>query len=549
MIGAPPQGLPFGMPSTRLAVERTGSPKRAMSRSTRRRDRRERQQRREKASQVPRLPWRNLTNPYPPIEVLSADQVEAIHTASLRVLSEIGMKVLGADARDRLAAAGAEVDHQDRMVRCDPGMVEEHMALAPSSFTIKARNPARSITIGGNHVNFGPVGGPSFVSDLDRGRRAGSYEEMCDFLRVLQSLDIVHLGGTGSFVPMDLPAETRHLDSYYAAATLHDKIWAAQLLGGYRARDALEMQCIVHGIAYEDLPDHIVTLGNINTNSPRQLDGNMSAGLTELALAGQPVVVTPFTLLGAMAPVTIAGALTQQNAEALFGMMLCQIIRPGTPVVYGGFTSNVDMKSGAPAFGTPEYVKATQAGAQLARRYQVPFRSSSTNASNVVDAQAAYESEMSLWAAVMGHANLVFHACGWLEGGLVASFEKLIIDAEMLQMMAEYLTPVTVDEDTLAVDAIAEVAPGGHFFGASHTLARYQNAFYEPLVSDWRNFETWQEDGALTATQRANGIWKQLLAEYQPPPLDPGIREALEEFVARRKQAITSGPDLLDYDM
>lgn len=517
-----------------------------MSRRTRRR---ERQERREKASQVPRLPWRNLTNPYPPIEVLNAEQLEAIHRASLRVLSEIGMKVLSQSARERLAAAGAEVDHGERMVCCDPAMVEEFMALAPSSFTIRARNPAKSVTVGGNHVNFGPVGGPSFVSDLDKGRRAGTFDEMCDFLRVLHSLDIVHLGGAGSFEPLDLPAETRHLDRSYAAATLHDKVWSANLLGGYRARDGLEMQCIVNGIDYADLPNHVVTLGNINTNSPRQLDGNMSAGLTELALAGQPVVVTPFTLLGAMAPTTIAGALTQQNAEALFGMMLCQIIRPGTPVVYGGFTSNVDMKSGAPAFGTPEYVKATQAGAQLARRYNVPFRSSSTNASNVVDAQAAYESEMSIWAAVMGHTNLVFHAGGWLEGGLTASFEKLIIDAEMLQMMAEYLTPVVVDEETLAVDAIAEVMPGGHFFGAAHTLARYESAFYEPLVSDWRNFESWHEDGARTATERANGIWKQLLAEYEPPPLDESIREALADYVTRRKKEIESGGELLDYDM
>jgi trimethylamine--corrinoid protein Co-methyltransferase len=480
-----------------------------MSRSTRRRDRRERRERRENASQVPRLPWRNLTNPYPPIEVLSADQVEAIHAASLRVLAEIGMKVLSQSARDRLAAAGAEVSDGDRMVCCDPAMVKEYMALAPSRFTVKARNPGKSVIVGDNHVNFGPVGGPSFVSDMDRGRRAGTFDEMCDFLRVLHSLDIVHLGGAGSFEPLDLPAETRHLDKYYAAATLHDKTWGANLLGGYRARDALEMHCIVHGIEFDDLPK----------------------------------------LLGAMAPTTIAGALTQQNAEALFGMMLCQIIRPGTPVVYGGFTSNVDMKSGAPAFGTPEYVKATQAGAQLARRYNVPFRSSSTNASNVVDAQAAYESEMSLWAAVMGHSNIVFHAGGWLEGGLTASFEKLIIDAEMLQMMAEYLAPVIVDEETLAVDAIAEVAPGGHFFGAAHTLARYENAFYEPIVSDWRNFETWQEDGALTATQRANAIWKELLAEYEPPPLDAGIRDALEDYVARRKEAINAGGELLDYDM
>jgi len=511
-----------------------------MSRPTRRRDRRAR---RAQASRVPRLAWRNLVNPYPPIEVLSSDQIEAIHTASLRVLAEIGMKVLGVDARNRLAAAGAEVDHGEMIVHCDPAMVEEHMAAAPRRFSIAARNPAKTITLGDNHVNFNAVGGPSFVSDLDRGRRAGTFEEMCDFLRVVQMLDILHLGGTGSFEPMELPAETRHLDKYLAAIRLHDKVWGAWLLGGFRARDALEMLCIVHGIGYEDLPARPVVIGNINTNSPRQLDASMSDGLTELALAGQPVVVTPFTLLGAMAPATIAGALTQQNAEALFGMMLCQVINPGTPVVYGGFTSNVDMKSGAPAFGTPEYVKATQAGAQLARRYGVPFRSSSTNASNVVDAQAAYESEMSLWGAVMGHTNLVHHAGGWLEGGLVASFEKLVIDAEMLQMMSEYLQPVVVDAETIGLDAIAEVPPGGHFFGASHTLERYETAFYTPMVSDWRNFETWQEDGARTATERANAVWKQLVAEYEQPALDPGVDEALEAYVARRKAEITADPE------
>ena len=503
--------------------------------------RRRRRERRAPSTSVPRLPWRNLVNPLAPIEVLSEDQIEAIHRASLRVLAEIGMKMLGSDARERLARAGAEVDHAEMMVRFDPGMVEEHMALAPSHVTIRARNPAKSITLGGNHINFFPVGGPSFVSDTDRGRRAGTYEEMCDFLRLVQCFDILHAGGASPFEPLDLPAESRHLDKCYAAITCHDKIWSVPMLGGFRARDALELLCIVHGIGYEQLPGQVVSLGNINTNSPRQLDESMSDALTVLAKAGQPVVVTPFTLLGAMAPTTIAGALTQQNAEALAGMVLTQVVRPGVPVVYGGFTSNVDMKSGAPAFGTPEYVKATQAGGQLARRYRVPYRTSNTNASTVVDAQAAYESEMSIWAAVTGHGNMVAHSGGWLEGGLVASFEKLIIDAEMLQMMGEYLQPIVVDEDSLAFDAIAEVPPGGHFFGATHTIARYETAFYAPLVSDWSNFETWEERGALTATQRANRIWKQLLEEYEAPPLDPAVDEALRDYVARRKREIPPG--------
>ena len=502
---------------------------------------RKRQGRRPRSNDLPILKWRSLTNPYPPIEVLSADQIEAIHHTSLRVLAEIGMKVLSPGARKLYASAGAEVDETQELVRFDPAMIEELVAKAPAEFTVRARNPDKNIHFGANHINFAPVGGPSFVSDLDKGRRAGTYAEFCDFLRLVQSFDVIHIGGAGVFEPLDLPAESRHLDRYYAAITLHDKIWSASLLGGFRAQDGIEMVKIVHGMDDEGLKRQPVLLGNINTNSPRQLDGNMSDGLTILASRGQPVVVTPFTLLGAMAPVTIAGALTQQNAEALAGIALTQIINPGVPVVYGGFTSNVDMKSGAPAFGTPEYVVATQAGGQLARRYKLPYRSSNTNASNVVDAQAAYESVMSLWAAVMGHTNLVNHGAGWLEGGLVASFEKLIIDADLLQMMSEYLQPVVVNEDTLAFDAIAEVAPGGHFFGATHTLARYETAFYQPLVSDWRNFETWAEDGALTATQRANALWKQLLSQYEQPKIDPATDEALREYIARRKREIPKG--------
>ena len=237
-----------------------------------------------------------------------------------------------------------------------------------------------------------------------------------------------------------------------------------------------------------------------------------------------------------MSPATLAGALAQQNAEALAVIAFTQMVRAGAPVLYGGFTSNVDMKTGAPAFGTPEYTRAAIAGGQLARRYNLPYRSSNACAANSVDAQAAYESEMSLWGAILGHANLVKHGAGWMEGGLVASYEKMIVDAELLQMMSEFLQPIVVDDDTLALDAIAEVGPGGHFFGAAHTLARYETAFYAPMVSDWRNFETWREAGAKDATQRANAIWKQLLAEYQPPPLDPACAEAVTDFVERRKR-------------
>jgi trimethylamine--corrinoid protein Co-methyltransferase len=248
------------------------------------------------------------------------------------------------------------------------------------------------------------------------------------------------------------------------------------------------------------------------------------------------VVLTPFTLSGAMAPATVAGALAQQNAEALAGIAFIQMVNPGVPCVYGGFTSNVDMKTGAPAFGTPEYTRAAMAGGQLARRYGFPYRSSNACAANIVDAQAAYESEMSLWGAVMGHANLILHGAGWMEGGLVASFEKMVLDVEMIQSMVEFMQPLIVDEDTLGFEAMREVGPGGHFFGAAHTLARYEKAFYAPLLSDWRNFETWRLAGGLDAAQRANAIWKQVLSEFTPPPLDPAIDEALKAFIARRKE-------------
>jgi trimethylamine--corrinoid protein Co-methyltransferase len=254
-----------------------------------------------------------------------------------------------------------------------------------------------------------------------------------------------------------------------------------------------------------------------------------------MSARNQVIVITPFTLSGAMSPATLAGALAQQNAEALAGIAFTQMVGPGAPVIYGGFTSNVDMKSGAPAFGTPEYTKAALAGGQLARRYKLPYRSSNANASNAVDAQAAYESEMSLWGAAMGHANLVMHGAGWMEGGLTTSFEKTVLDAELLQMMAEFLTPIEVTEETLGLEAVREVGPGGHFFGAAHTLARYESAFYAPILSDWRNFETWQEAGSPDATKRANALYKRLLKDYTPPPLDPAVAEELAAFVARRK--------------
>ena len=481
------------------------------------------------------LPWRRVENPFPPMEVLSADQLEHIHLASLTVLEELGMEVLGAEARRIYRQAGADVDEGDKRVRLDRALVMERLAAAPAEFTLYSRIPGRHVTLGGNRIVMAAVSSPPNCSDLDGGRRAGSFRDFRNLVRLAASLHCVHMFAGYPVEPIDLPVPTRHLDCYLTFIADTDRVWRTYALGAQRSRDGIEMNRIARGITDDAMRERPGLITLINTNSPLRLDEPMSQGLIEMARAGQAVAITPFTLLGAMAPSTLAGALAQQNAEALAGLALVQMVRPGNPSLYGGFTSNVDMKSGAPAFGTPEYVKATLAGGQLARRYRLPFRTSNVNASNAVDAQAAYESGMSLWAAFMAHGNLIHHGAGWLEGGLVASFEKMIVDAEMIQGMFETLRPIVVDDAEIGIDAMAEVGPGGHFFGARHTLERYRNAFYAPMLSDWRNFESWQEAGAPDATRRANAIWKRLLAAFEPPPLDPAIREELEAYVARRK--------------
>ncbi len=484
---------------------------------------------------VEQISWRQVANPFPPLEAVSADELEAIHRASLRVLEEIGVDFLLPEARDMLERAGADVAADGPRVRFDRAFIREAVARAPSTFAVHARNPARDLVFGGNAVNFAVVASAPNVSDLDRGRRPGNFEDYCNLVRLGQALNIAHLNAGYPVEPTDLPPPTRHLDAFLAQIRLSDKVYSGYALGRERMVDFIEMARMARGVDEARFEREPSLCTVVNANSPLQYDRPMLEGLIEMARRNQVVVITPFTLAGAMAPVTVVGALVQQNAEALAGIAFAQVVRPGAPVMYGGFTSNVDMRTGSPAFGTPEYAKATLVGGQLARRVGVPFRASNATSANAPDGQAVYESEMSVWASVMAHASLVKHGLGWLQGGLCASYEKLVLDAEMLQAMAEFLTPLTVDDDALAVEAIAEVGPGGHFFSSSHTLARYERAFYAPLVSDWRNFETWSADGAVGATQWANRIWKRLLAEYEAPPLDPAIDEALADFVARRK--------------
>ena len=485
---------------------------------------------------IAQLPWRRVVNPYEPIRILSQDTVEAIHAASMEVLENLGIEFLDARARELLDEAGADIDHDSQLVRMDRGLVLDAIAKAPRRFTLHARNPERWIVLGDNHVSFDSVGGPPNASDLDGGRRSGNAVDFRNFVRLAQSLNALQACGGVPVAPIELDAETRHLDCNLAFITLTDKVWHATGLGRRRMADSIDMLCIARNKTRADIAAEPGLYTTINANSPRRFDGPMLEGLMEAVENGQAVSITPFTLSGAMSPPTVVGSLVQQNAEALAGIAFAQIVAPGSPCLYGGFTTNVDMKTGAPAFGTPEYAKACLAAGQLARHYGLPYRSSNTNASNAVDAQATYESSMSLWASVMGHANLVHHGAGWLEGGLTASFEKAIVDAEMIQMMVELLEPLVADARSLSVEAIGEVEPGGHFFGSSQTMELYETAFYSPMLSDWRNYETWEEDGAATATRRANRIWKQLLKDYEPPPIDPATRRELEAFVAAGKR-------------
>ena len=487
------------------------------------------------------LPWINLVNPYPPLEPLSGDQLGALHAASMTVLEDYGIEVLSERVRASFRGAGARVDDGHGIVRPDRELVLDLVARAPGAFSLTPRNPNRRLEVGGAHIHFGMVSGPPNVHDCVNGRRPGNFADYERLVQLGQTFNAIHFFGNQSVAPIDLPAQTRHLDTYRASLILSDKVFSAVPIGRGRVRDAVEMVARARGLSLGELAISPSLFGNININSPRKLDEAMSEGALALAEYGQAVIVTPFTLMGAMTPVTLAAGLVQQNAEALFGIAMVQLFFPGTPVVYGGFTSNVDMRSGAPAFGTPENAKANLAGGQLARHYGLPYRSSGCNASNAADAQAVYETQMSLWSAVLGNGNLLYHAAGWLEGGLVASFEKVIIDVEILQNLTCLFSKPKVNTEELALDTIGAVPPGGHFFGTEHTMQRYESAFYQPLLSDWQNNESWVEAGAKDATQRATDLWQQAIHSFEPPPIDPGRLEAIDEYVEKRKHEIGSG--------
>ncbi len=486
------------------------------------------------ADQTPRSSaYRSLVNPFEPVKIFSDDQVEFLHQSALDILERQGMRVLSPRGRAVLAGAGAQVDESTHMVRLDRSLVETALESVPPEVNLVARNPARTSRVGGKHVVFAPVAGPPSATDEVRGRRSGSIADYRELVKLSQSFDVVHVLGQMT-EPQDVPVAVRHLETSLAQLTLGDKPPYFYCRGDGQLGDCFAMLRIAHGIDEATFVAEPRCYSIVNTNSPLQLDLPMTDGILEFARNGQLVIITPFTLAGAMAPVTIVGALMQAHAEALFGITLAQLVRPGAPVLYGSFTSNVDMKSGSPAFGTPEYAKAAFGAGQLARHIGVPWRCSSATASNAPDAQSVYESQMSLWGALLGGCNFMLHAAGWLEGGLNCSYEKFILDVEMLQMFAELFRPLAVSRDEIGIDAVAEVGPGGHFFASAHTMQRYRQAVYAPLVSDWRHFGAWREDGAKTATQRATTVWQQTLAAFEPPALDAAVNEALKAFVERR---------------
>ena len=469
---------------------------------------------------------------FDPIRAVSDDELESIHQASLRVLAETGIDFLDGTARRQLADAGADVD--DNRVRFDPELVQALVATAPAKFTMHGINPERDLILGGDLMTITSVASPPFVTGLGRDRRDGNREDYRNLVKLGHVLNIIHTVAGYPVEPMDLHPSVRHLHATHDMLTLSDKPPFVYSLSRQRNIDAIEMTRIARGVDKATINEEPSIFSVINASTPLRYDTVMLHGIQEMSASNQVIVITPFTLAGAMAPITVAGALVLQNAEALAGIAYTQVVRPGAPVIYGGFTSNVDMRSGAPAFGTPEYWKACLVGGQLARRYELPYRSSNVNASNSVDAQSAYESVFSLWGAVMGGVNLLLHGAGWLEGGLLTSYEKMVIDADTLNMVAAMLKPIIVDDASLAVEAIAEVGPAGHFFGTAHTQERYTTEHFQPMVSSWTNFENWDEGGRLEAHDRAERLAHLILAAHEEPPMPDDRRTQLDEFVERR---------------
>ena len=471
------------------------------------------------------------------LEIFDEEQVQALHQQAMTILEEIGVDFLHPEALEYFRTAGLDID--DNRVRFDRAFITETVAKAPQSFEVQARNPANNVIIGDNHIVNAPVYGPPFVTDLDRGRRGATIVDFNNFDKLVQATPQIHCAGGTTVEPEDLGLDTRHLDMVHSHIRWTDKPYMGSVIARQCAADSLEMTALVFG-GRPAIEDKAAILALVNVNSPLRYDDRMLAALLEYAAANQPVIVTPFLMAGAMSPMALAGSIAQQTAEALAGISLIQLVRPGAPCIYGSFLTNTNMQSGSPAFGTPESAMAIIGSAQMARHYHLPFRGGGAlTSSKVCDAQAGYESMMTLWPTILAGTNFVLHSAGWLESALLASYEKFVIDVEALRMMEWILERgIPFDGEAMAMDAIREVGPGGHFLGSEHTLRHYRTGFYRPLISSTDNYDRWNRLGARTVDQVANKHWKKMLDEYVDPGIDPGLEEALNEFVARRKREI-----------
>ncbi|GAB3024975.1 trimethylamine methyltransferase [Nocardioides flavus (ex Wang et al. 2016)] len=471
-------------------------------------------------------------NAMPRYEVLSEEAMATLDRGWRRLMTEIGVEFMDERALALFRAAGQRVE--DNTVFLDPDFVLEQVATAPREFDVQARNPANNIHIGGDSMAFGAVYGPPFVRQGEV-RRDATMEDFRSFTRLAQSFAVLDSAGGVICEPNDTPLDSRHLDMTYALQTLTDKVYMGNVVSGVNAADTIAMTSILFG-SREAIEETPATISLINCNSPLRWDDRMLEAQLEYSAAGQPVVLTPFILMGAMSPVTIPAALVQQIVEALSGIALSQLVRPGTPVIFGSFLSNIDMQSGSPTFGTPESGIGLLCTGQIARHFGLPFRTGGgLTSSQVADAQAGYESLMTLMPTFLAGANWVMHSAGWLEGGLVAGYEKFIVDVELLQMLRHEFTPLEIDEASMAFDAHQEVGHGGHFLGAMHTMERFRTCFYRPLLSSSENYERWMRGGGHDANARAKLAYEKVLEEYEQPPLDDAVREELEDYVVRRR--------------
>jgi trimethylamine--corrinoid protein Co-methyltransferase len=472
----------------------------------------------------------------PVYEPLSQESLELIEHNAETVLEEIGIEFRDdAEALGIWREAGADVDGE--RVRFPRGLCRELVKTAPSSFVQHARTPERSVTIGGDNTVFAPVYGPPFVSDLDQGRRYATLEDFQNLVKLAYMAPAMHHSGGTVCEPVDIPVNKRHLDMVYNHIRCSDLPFMGSVTAPERAADTVELAKIAFGADFVENNTVLVSL--INANSPMTFDDTMLGALKVYARAGQACIVTPFILSGAMAPVTPVGVMTQSLAEALAGIAFSQLLRPGAPVILGSFASSISMQSGAPTFGTPEPALVLYGMAQLARRLGLPFRSGgSLCAAKKPDAQAAHESSQTLVPTVMAGVNFVLHAAGWMEGGLVSSYEKFVIDCDQLGMMQTFAKGYDLTDNGQAMDAIREVGPGSHFLGCAHTQANFETAFYRSSVADNNSFEQWEAEGAKDTADRANTIWKQRLRDYEPPAIDPAVDEALQDFIARRKDSM-----------